>query len=539
MINYYAINEAKLTFAPLGRIITDTYIKMFTTTSKSIVKSIKTNVGEVFRAKFGDSNEFSGNVEKLIKQTFNSSDFTIKQLPVNQNPTSGKFESCEIVFTKDVIYAEGNKQYVINKGYPFYVTNVDVKIQNKQLSPQSLGILGKFDRDSLLREVISKIPASVPELILQKLLIYLTKRVSNETDKNELNLNDLLSGMHYAKCSFSINDLPKTSDTELSQEDFENIDESAINQIANDFGEIIGGIFLLNYINGAKFIEYSNNIEEPLIDYKLNVDDIIYGISAKAGKSYNGHKPSSSAIFDKLDEFINGGYIVDPNGNKITLDTVIQNSNYTSFEDIDPKKLVKALAESNKQSTKRIRKQSILLIGMFCDKNLQARICKLFNIPFGEKPFYGFNTITDEEFSERFNNVVDKNKKELQDVLNNIASVTGRKSKKDISVMSNDELKYMPAQSKIGMFLYPLTADAVNTINNNFGMSSDKPDFISSFIQLAFNNKQLYTDLKINKKKGEFIINFHCKSMDVGRWKFYYGGSSNEPYHISLSVQMY
>lgn len=537
----YIINEAKLSYAPIGRALVDTYSTMFSSTASSIVKSVKTKVREVFRAKFGDSKEFSDNVEKLIKATFNTTNFTIKQLPVNQNPTSGKYEACEIVFTENVSFTEGNVPYLINKGYNFYITNVDVVIQNKELTPQFLGIIGTFSREELLKTVVSSVSSSVSNPIAQKLLIYLCRKIDAMTTKNEVDLQDLLNGSHYDKLSFTVSDLKPVDDDELSQQDFANIEEDSIAAIKNDFGEILGGIFLLNYIKGAKYVEYSNNIAEPLIDYKLTIDDITYGISAKAGKTYNGHKPASTIVFQKMEEFINGGEVTDPNGNTITMKTLLDTSEYTNVGNIDPQTLMTALAESNKQTKKRIRNQSIMLIGMFCDNNLQRKICDTFGVSYGQNtPFEGFNSITDEEFANKFDKLIENNKNALINIVNEILEKTDRKTKKNISTMSNEELKDLMPQQKIGMFLYPLTAYSVDEINKNFGKASkNKSDFISSFIRLAFDNKQLYTDLILNKKQGKFTIDFKCVSMDTGNWKFYYGGSSNEPYQTSLAIQMY
>lgn len=535
----YLLNEARESYNSIGRVLLDTYIKMFGTTAGNVAKKTKIDSSATFKARFGDIDEFEDKVKKLVQQAFNTDKFKTEIIQANQNKSIGKYDSCKVTFTKNILYFEGDTKYVINKNYSIYIVNITAQVQSKQLTPQALNITGTFDKESLLKTVINSINNSKIEAIIQKLLIYLAKRICSGSVQDEIDLNDLLSGQHHNKNSFSINDLPKTSETEFSQEDFVNLDKNSINIIANDFGEILGGIFLLNYIKGATEVEYSNNISEPLIDYKLKIDDIIYGISAKAGNVYNGHKPASTIIFNKMADFINGGFIEDKNGNKITLDTVIENSDFKMFNGIDPKTLIQILASSNKESESRARKQAILLVDMFCDKKLLSEICKYFDIDVNpEHPFKIFNNISDKEFSEKFDTLVSENKRKLITVINKIARSTGRQTDKNIEKMTPTELKAMKPKQKIGMILYPLTYHAVSVINDNFGVSSKNLDFISSFLRLAFDNKQIYTVLEFNEKNKQFTIDFSCKSFDTANWKFTWAGSSNDPYKSVIAVQM-
>lgn len=531
----YYINESRGIKNSLSNYIESVFLAMpqFSSYKNTVTKTVKTEKMEMLRAKFGDSSIFIKSVKDLLNTAFPEAKFDISLCTKNNNPVSKKFESCEITPKTNIIY-NYNGNNIINKGYSFYITNRNMTILNKSLTPQALGLSDKeMSKNELVDAVKSSISNQIQSKAEYELFIYLIDKVSENTQENSISLEDLLSSTESKVIKFSKNDLPKEDPDKLDQKDFEELDESSISVIENDFGEILGALFLLSYIKNAKKVIYPSTDNEPLIDYNIFIEDIKYGISAKASGG-KGHNPSAIVIIQQLSDFIEGGEVFDADGNKITMQNL-----FDVCDDIDKNEAMeffKMLSDGIKDKSKGIiRRQSIDLIEKYCNKKATATFCNYF---LKGSNIQELKNITDKQFEEIFNEKFNKEKGRLVSVQNQLERESNHKTNNRIKDMTS--VSDFNTTQKIGMFLYPMCACAVDTINNKFATSkSNKLDIVSGFIQLAFTHKQIYTGIKFNKAKGEFSLSFICKSMNKGNWKFKYGGSSNEPYQTSLGVKMY
>lgn len=531
----YSINEAKGVKSALSNYIESVFSSMseFSEYRNTITKTVKTEKMELFRAKFGESSVFIKNVKSLLDTAFPGANFDISLKTKNSNPVSKKFESCEITPKENIQYTY-NGNNVINKGYSFYITNRSMTLLNKSLTPQALGLSDKeMSKSELINTVKSSIKGQIQSRAEYELFMYLIDKVSENTPDNTISLEDLLTSNESKVIKFSKKDLPAEDPDNLDQKDFEELDESSISVIENDFGEVLGALFLLSYIKDANKVLYPSANNEPLIDYNIFINDIKYGISAKAGGG-KGHNPSATVIIQQLSDFIEGGEIFDADGNKITMQSLMD-----VCDTVDKKEAMeffKMLGDGIKDKSKGIiRRQSIDLIDKYCNQKAVKAFCNYF---LNGSSIQELKNITDKQFEEIFNEKFNKEKGRFASVQNQIERDSNHETNNRIKDMT--DVSDFNTTQKIGMFLYPMCACAVDTINNKFATSrSDKLDIVSGFVQLAFSHKQIYTGIKFNKSKGEFSLSFVCKSMDKGNWKFKYGGSSNEPYQTALAVKMY
>lgn len=474
---------------------------------------------EVLRASFGDDlAAFESTVATLIKTALKlkNKDFTTEV--TNNANVSGKFPVCQITFNKDI------DDYDIKKGDVLYVTNRTTVVADKQLSPQSLGIVGTFTKPALIKKINKSLDESSLPDTLKTSLRYICEQISKNTDK-AIDINDLiLKGakevLTYALPSKNVN-----------------LDEfkKSLNAIAKDFGEIIGGVFLLSYMNGADQVVYSDSFTEPMIDYQIITEDSsILGVSAKIASG--GHTPSASTVLSKLKNYV----ISDMEIEGMSFDKMLKEKYVDSPDSVqDAKEFFEVLVETNEGSTKN---QYITLIDKFCSDNKTVKdFCKLF----GLSRFYDLITefgdkTLEANFGKRFDSLC-TNKASFKKLLNlysNIETNCGYKS--TIKFSTPEEALGLTNIQKIGMFVYPLSQLMVKTINDNFGLdkkNKNKIDIISAFVRLAFSHKQIYTKIQLSANNN-VVITFSFAAMDVGDWQFKCPTSSNEPWMQKIALKL-
>ncbi len=500
-------NEATTVIKSLKEALQTAYLDKIAPGYK-FVKSLK--AGEALRAALGKSNdEFLSNVNILLNAVgINKNSYTAEV--TRDSAISGKFDTAQITFVKAA------SKYNLNVGDIIYITNHTVVIADKQLTPQGLGLVGTFTKSSLLSSLKKALKnADNLDVNLKDSLVFISDKINNNTEKDVIDLDDMI--IHGTKKVLQY-ELPDNVNLDLFTK--------SLNIVVKDFGEVIGGIFLLNYLDNAKAVVYDDGFTTPMIDYEIVFnDENKLGISAKAASS--GHAPSAAKAFKTLQAFVTSGEQI----NGLTFDQFVNEHVKSKKAGAAAKRLFELLTELSSAS---VRTQYISLVNEYCAKDsFIKKFCKLF----GLGSFIELANINDQQFADKFDALCssDKNFTAMLNLLNDIASGTGRSARQ---IPDNAEkAKSLSKQQKIGLFIYPLTAYVVEYINKTFGLNDDGLDIISAFIRLAFSHKQVYLGIK-SSTNNSIKLTFSFAAMDTGNWKFKCPTRANEPWMQGLAIAM-
>lgn len=466
---------------------------------------------EVLRASLGkDDNEFLSNVKMLLSEV--SIDETYYEAEVTRDSSiSGKFNVVKIILLKPI------SKYKLSAGDTIFITNQSVTVPDKHLSPQGLGIVGNFTKSKLIKAIQTGLDNSKNiDENLKNSLIYIINKINNNTAKDVIDLDDMIINGTKKILTY---DLPKSVNLDLFTK--------SLNIIIKDFGEIIGGIFLLNYLDEAKSVRYDESVTTPMIDYEVvfNNGDVL-GISAKAQSG--GHPPAASRAFKSLQSYVTSGEEI----NGLTFNEFVAEHVKSKKAGTSAKRLFELMTSL---SGAPVREQYISLINEYCSgKTSVKKFCKLF----GLKSFNDLLAISDAGFAEMFDSVCHDSKKfnSLLELFDLIKSDTGHSAKS--TPTTKDEALALNKQKKIGIFVYPLVYNVVDHINGTFGLDDEGLDIISAFIRLAFSHKQIYLGIKLNTSNNSVILTFSFTAMNTGKWKFKCVTSANEPWKQTLGITM-
>ena len=405
------------------------------------------------------------------------------------------------------------------------------KLSSKELSPQKLGITGTFNKSSLLKSIKEGLTSSADNNVitneLAKSLIFICTQIDKGTEE-KVTIDELLA--EGAKTVLTY-DLPKSK-----------VDSDALvnslDAITKDFGEIIGGVFLLNYMKGANAVIYNAGMSDAMIDYSILTDDgANIGISAKA--SSGGNAPSIAPAMRALKDFVISDVEINDTG--LTFTELLNKS----YVDDAPsaaraRELFEFLEATTDMSTK---EQLIKLVELYCSNNKAVKdICKLFDLNKFSDLLIGGPRALETNFSQKFDAVCNDSKKfnKLLSIKNSIKeNCNGRDT--DISFSSPEEALKLSSLQKIGWFLVPLVKAAIDLINNEFGLdknNKDKVDIISAFIRLAFSHKQIYTKIAVSSDASLVKIIFSFAAMNTGNWRFKTKAMGNNPWKGGLTMEI-
>lgn len=228
--------------------------------------------GAHIRAVLGQDDDIQNTIDDLV----GSNIIDVEDSDISK---SGKFNTFVFKFKEDFLDIEaGTEIYVVNNAPQGKST-----IRKKELTPDNLGLTGDPLRPkpfSLYKEEVqSAINSHVKNPDLKTALIHILEVSAGKEEYNP----DVLKG-------FSNEDLA---------------------QIANDFGEISGAIFMAASLDQdeefgiVKYIKFPEASNEPLIDYYIvcEIDGVETDVAVSA-KSKKGAVPSIKAIIPKVAEIV-------------------------------------------------------------------------------------------------------------------------------------------------------------------------------------------------------------------------------------------
>jgi len=496
-LNEYRISKAKQKWINL-------YVKSIGSTDY-----VSPKIFETLRANFGPNDETAENrINTFLQNHAKIAPDTYKIEVVHKgtfdndvkNYISGEFEAYKAIFIKpttDIFnnnYNIGESLIITNRMKTSAKTGEIGIIGKKDLTPNKMKLnLNTYsDPIKLLEKVKSYIyttqyPENYKKFILNS---------SEEIIKNKSNMNKFKDFEEYNKVSTPIiYNIP----TSL----FKGIDQISINNIQNDYGEVLGALMFFNILkNAGKGLRYPSISNQKLIDFYF--DD--YKISSK-GKI--GGTPSGDTIIKLInDAYENKEIFFDKN------DIDFYNNVINPW--VNPEKLDKKSNIYNVVMT-------LAKLHLGIDKNSgYSYLLSNMNI---------FNKSPNRDAILLFmDKLVNDNDKFNTFMLKFIRKTKFFAVKFNIENYKKDYIQKRDAgnNDRLGLIFYPIVVELVKSLNENYA------DILTAYTQKATDIKQVY--LNVSVKSGLFI--FKTQSFTSSSFIFEQKGSINNPFNANIGIKM-
>ena len=441
---------------------------------------------EYIRGYFGDNEDSVLNsVETMLKAIGIDTDNISLEYGMFKD-ASGKYNAVKVT-SKDAISIP-EYSFELKKNNYLYIVNTSIgnsKIRKKTLTPDNLG-LTKFSFTSK-NELVDKVEKG---LLNSKLEDY-TKAILSLCDcisggAHDMTLDEILNNTISYTCDKSVIG-------DLTKDDF--------NNIANDFGEVLGPIMLMDKLKGDIELSYPTGSNAKLFDYVIN--DNIW-ISAKAGK---GAIPSSVDTMKAIQELYAKGNIEADGDEKEFLENIVP-----------------IIADDEKkESGSAIRRQTwrLALYTETINSNIETALNILRN--------YGLE-LSEKGISE---SDIDKiyNDGNLETLLTEFYKSIAYKpsGKYSIDYLVNEYL-VIDKKIKEGMILYPLKVVVTKYIDTKYS------NYITTYANMVMNGYQMYFNHKIVGNNIE--LSFCPKQMSKGSFRLKAQGSVGDPLLKSMGIEM-
>lgn len=400
---------------------------------------------------------------------------------------SGKYNAAKITSKENINNSEYG--FKLNKSGYLYIINTSLgssKIRKKSLTPDNLGLTqSKYsNKEDIVKDVISGLKAKGLEEY-QGAIISICDCITGGA-KN-LTLDEILNHtISYTTNASVIGDLTK--------EDF--------NNLANDFGEVLGPMMLMDKLKGDVVLSYPTGSNAKLFDYCIN-DEI--WISAKAGK---GAVPSSVDTMKAVQSLYEKG-----------------NIEATGVEKDFLENIVPIIADDEKkESGSAIRRQTWRLAMAFADmgcSNVKMALDILKN--------YGLE-ITENGISESEIDKISYSgnlEKMLIEFYNSLSYKPSGKYSLDVLV---NEYETLDKKVKEGMILYPIKVATTNYIDSTYN------EYVTKYANMVMTGYQMYFNHKITGNNIE--ISFCPKQMSKNKFRLKAQGSVGDPLLKSMGIEM-
>lgn len=480
----------------------------FASTYNSYVKQInysgsliKPSTGEVLRADLGLDGE-SMLSKMLIDAGLQPGSFDVSTLGKGERGSkSGTFDTVQLDITKDQIVGGAN----FLKGDTFYIVNrVSFKngqkgvIGKKDLTPDKLGIT-KNDYTTI-DTLISYTNNSIQNLsIPDNYKMFLFQMMDEIRDANISKYDTLTEMIESNQNSFDVN---FTENLVLKYQ----IDPISLANISNDFGEILGGIFLFNSVsNSGTGVSYPKSSNAAMVDFIF--DD--WKISSKAGKK--GGVPTLTALASEILYQYKTGTLLPSEEEQSVINNlleVIKNPGHY-FKEAGSKR------ESSIFSTYMALANTFLL----GNNGGYDYFLKESGIQWNNIGRESINAAMDKAYEDDT----------LWDLLSQYFKLTntypsGYASKSAaMKSYKNDS----DNEDRFGIIFYPLMKEVIEELNYKYD------DAISTLINKVSTIQQLY--LIVNPKSS--TVNFKIKSFDTANFKFAVKGSAKNPLNGQIGIE--
>lgn len=440
---------------------------------------------EYMRGYFGDDEDSAIDSVKTMLSKIGITDVDLEYGMYRD--ASGQYNAVKIT-SKDVIIDKENL-FNLKKGDYLYVVNTTVgnsKIRRKSLTPDKLGLTS--DKYSSNEQIVNAVEKGLKMNNLEEYagaILALCDCIQGGA--KDLTLDEILNHT----ISYTVD---KSVIGDLTKNDF--------NNIANDFGEVLGPMMLMDKLAGDIELSYPTGSNAKLFDYIIN--DNIW-LSAKAGK---GAVPSSVDTMKAVQELYNNGNIEAEGDEKDFLE-----------------RIVPIIADDEKkESGSAIRRQSwrlALEVSDIGDNNtlMALNILRKYGLEPNEKG------IDESAINELYkDNKLESLLTEFYKALSYTPS-----SKYSINVLTN-EFESLDKKVKEGMILYPIKVAVTEYIDSKYS------EYITKYANMVMTGYQMYFNHKINGNTIE--ISFCPKQMSKNNFRLRAQGSVGEPLLKSMGIEM-
>lgn len=484
------------------------YRPWFLSTYTAYIKQIKYNgviinakTGESLRADFGDEpNEMLANM--MIDAGMQPGSFSINVIsPGESGSKSGQFLTLELLIQKDQILGNAN----FKKGEAYYLVNrvtikngVKAAIGKKDLSPDKLGLTKNqySTADSLVSLSSNSIAQTKIPDNYKQFLNELMKKIANQTSYSPY---QNAAALVESNASDFVVDLGEDLVSKYS------IDPVSLNNIANDFGEILGGIFLFSMVkNAGSGVSYPTQSNAAMVDFMFDG----WKISSKAGKK--GGIPSIAAISSTI------------------LDAYRQNTITVSNNQLE---LIKNVFEVLEKPSRYFNES---------DAKRKSDVYSTY-VAIANNFLVGKGTGYDFFLKESGLNITTFTRAAISDALDKayndgkLWSILGEYFKRTNTVPRGFENEKNAMKSygniindddRFGIIFYPLTKEVVEELNIRYG------EDLSVLVNQVSTIQQLYL---ITSPKSN-VVKFKIKSFDTANFKFVAGASAPTPLNKNIAI---
>ena len=445
--------------------------------------------GEVLRAAFGGTSVAESNIKSYLSGIgAQDGTFDISILPPGQGQ-SGAYYTYVIEFKKEVTvlnkfhYNRGNSFMIVDATKESKSGDIAV-IGKKQLTPEKLGLVNA--QYNTAKEYTSAIDRTINQTTYpdnyKNLLKGLAESI-NSGGKNSKGYTDIME--------FLEKGTGKNFEYKVDSKLFEGIDLISISNIANDFGEVLGGLHLFNIVKESEVgVSFPTASNAELVDF---IFDGLH-ISSKAGKK--GGTPAATGIVKAVSVLVDAGELTLSETEQDLYENVLKKVVDLSIFDFYNDMLINYLngvgtPYHNFISTSGLEPSALN------KKNVTAWLYKLHE---DKDAFIEF-------YSSHFKLCGSKP-----------AKLTPESIYTGFDKLEDDNI--------FGLVFYPLVTTVVKYLNQNYS------EALTTIINKSQDLAQLYLIFDI---KNTTMV-FAGKSFSVSHFKFEPKGSANNPFNASIGI---
>ena len=438
----------------------DAYAKLFP--RENDPKNTKS--GEIIRAKFGlDGKEAEENIKKL----FAEAGFPVSSLQSHMPGSirDGDRKGSNEYYTYEV--RSGAETFFVTNSAKTTKSGEVQEIGRKVVGPANLGLSGVYrDAASLIRTVTGAIESvSWMKPSTKEILRNLAISAGNVRPRFN-NMKEFFESKNH-------------SDYVMLSSDLDGLDPSSLQNVVNDFGEVLDGIYILSSVRSIKDgLEFPEESNRPLLDiicdgYMISSKDVRGGGSPSAAPIISALQDSSLTLDEKEKELAS------------ILTPLIGKGVYEQYMS-----LADSLLSKKSLSSDSAYQHLLTAMGVSSSPSQSDLEKYLANLP-------------EDDYVKL---VADLEKK------------SGRQAKKPA----------LDSKKRIGPVFVNITKECGDTLNDRY------QDAFSSVTTKVLSLKQIYLAIKVKDKKMEFT----SKSSDIMKAKFETSKSTPEnPFNAGLSFK--
>lgn len=499
---------------------------------KELRKSKSKHPYEYIRGYFGpnsDETEIMNNVKILLTGIGVSLNDIELEYGKYGTIVSGTYYAIKITSKSEAIDIDEFAFNLPKKGEgSLYIVNTvkgSSKIKQKSLTPNKLGLCNKpySNTDSIIQSVTN----ALEQLKLAEykpVLINLCNTII-DAGKHNLSLDDIFNTKVF-DISYKVDITDKPEFHSLTAED--------LNNISNDFGEVLGPIMLLSELQiqhpNDVVISYPETENNQDFDYTINSSSKTEGINI-AAKANSGSSSSIISIMNKIDTFYNKE---DNKGNK-AINDIKPNSKDWFFLTTIVSRLAN-ISTSNKKGGSYVRANTWglakELMQIFKDSRLSKGINVLLN---------AFNcTIEDLEDKNKLHKKVESFLETSEGHKNFINILAKYYSEIGYTPSHKNAIELLKTKSKLndiksskalkeGLIIYPIKAEIANLLNREYG------DCIKNYVSQLADGYQL--TLTMSKTSNIVNMNFKMMLRKTANYNITPGGYVSDPLNKNIGIK--